>query len=100
MRIGFIRDGSCRISEMLAYQSDDDLGAKSVLFYDNKNNPISVIQYLNDGSVLGKRKFEYEFDNQGNWIKRSDFALKEEKGKSDWKLMNVAYRKIEYFDNK
>lgn len=66
----------------------------------NKDIPISVVHYSNDNTVVGKRKYEYEFDKQGNWIKKSDFAWKEKDGKSDWKLMNVVYRKIVYFDTK
>lgn len=100
LRVGFKRDGKCRLAEVFAYQSDGRLGMKSVISFDEKGIPISVVHYSNDNSVIGKRKYEYEFDKQGNWIKKSDLALKEKDGKSDWKLMNVVYRKIEYFDTK
>jgi hypothetical protein len=100
MRVGFKRDEKCRIAEIFAYQPNDKLGVKSVISFDKNDIPISVVNYSNDNAVIGERKYEYVFDNQGNWVKKSDFALTEKDGKSDWKLMNVVYRKIEYFDTK
>ncbi len=100
MRVGFKRDEKCRLAEIFAYQPDGKLGTKSIFSFDKNDIPISVVNYSNENTVIGKRKYEYEFDNQGNWIKKSDFAWTEKEGKSDWKLMNVVYRKIEYFDTK
>ncbi len=100
MRVGFKRDEKCRLAEIFGYQPDGALGVKSVVSFDKNDVPISVINYSNDNAVIGKRKYEYEFDKQGNWIKKSDFSWEEKDGKSDWKLMNVVYRKIEYFDTK
>lgn len=100
MRVGFKRDEKCRLAEIFAYQPDGKLGVKSVFSFNNNDIPVSVINYSNDNAVIGKRKYEYEFDNQRNWVKKSDFAWTEKDGKSDWKLMNVVYRKIEYFDTK
>ena len=65
------------------------------------SRPVVIIQNnVFNRSPLGKRKFEYEFDNQGNWIKQSHYSWEEEKGKFDWKLMRIEYRKIKYFDTK
>ena len=100
MRVGFKRDEKCRLAEIFAYQADDKLGVKSVISFDKNDVPISVVNYSNANEVLSKRKYEYEFDSQGNWTKKSDFELREKEGKSDWKLMNVVYRKIEYYNSK
>ncbi len=100
MRVGFKRDEKCRLAEIFAYQPDDKLGVKSVVTFDKKDIPISVINYSSENAILSKRKYEYEFDDQGNWKKKSDFEWKEKDGKSDWKLMNEVYRKIEYYDSK
>ncbi len=100
MRVGFKRDEKCRLVEIFSYQLDDKLGVKSVISFDKNDVPISVVNYSNANEVLSKRKYEYEFDSQGNWTKKSDFELREKEGKSDWKLMNVVYRKIEYYSSK
>lgn len=100
MRVGFKRDEKCRVTEIFAYQPDDKLGVKSVITFDKKDIPVSVVNYSGENAVVSKRKYEYEFDSQGNWQKKSDFELREKDGKSDWKLMNVVYRKIEYYNSK
>ncbi len=100
MRVGFKRDEKCRLAEVFSYKPNNELGTKSVISFDKNDIPISVINYSSENTVIDKRKYEYEFDSQGNWIKKSDFKLIEKDGKSDWKLMNTVYRKIEYFDTK
>ncbi len=100
MRVGFKRDEKCRVAEVFAYQPDDKLGVRSVIAFDKNDVPISTVNYSSENAVINERKYEYEFDSQGNWIKKSDFELREKDGKSDWKLMNVVYRKIDYYDTK
>ena len=48
---------------------DSDLQRK----YDEKGNNIEVNWYNSDGSLASKWTYKYEFDKQGNWIKRIDF---------------------------
>lgn len=99
--VGISRDSKCRVSEISAYPPFIRVPiVKSYFLYDEKDNPVSVMQYSAIGTTLGQRKLEYEFDDNGNWVKRSDYAWKEEKDRADWKLMNVLYRKITYFDTK
>lgn len=47
---------------------------------------------------FSEKKIRIRIRQQGNWKEKSDYELKE--GKSDWKLMNAVYRKIEYYDSK
>jgi hypothetical protein len=99
--VGIRRDSKCRVSEIYAYPPFVSVPiVKGSFLYDEKDNPVSVMQYTAIGTTLGQRKLEYEFDDNGNWVKRSDYAWKEEKDRSDWKLMNVLYRNITYFDTK
>ncbi len=100
MRVGFKRDEKCRIAEIYAYQPDGKLEVRRVISFDKNDIPISVVNYSSENTAIGKRKYEYEFDAQGNWKKKSDFELREKDEKSDWKLMNVVYRKIDYYDSK
>lgn len=41
--------------------------------YDEKGNKIESNEYNSDGSLYSKWTYKYEFDKQGNWIKRIDF---------------------------
>lgn len=101
MHMGITRDERCRVSKIYALTPYVRIPIGSTSFsYDERDNPISVKQYLPAGILWGQRKMEYEFDENGNWIKRSDYALKYDQGVSEWKLMNVNYRKVTYFDAK
>lgn len=75
MRVGYTQDAKCRFTEIFYYERDGKIAGKSVVTFDDKDNPILNIAYSNGGLVLGKRRFEYEFDKQGNWIKQSHFFL-------------------------
>ena len=44
--------------------------------YDEKGNKIEENRYESDGSLDNKWTYKYEFDKQGNWIKRIDFENK------------------------
>lgn len=99
-RIGFTKDARCRIFEIVAFAKDGKATAKTALTFDDRNNPITTTTQSTSGEIMEKRKAEYEFDKSGNWTKKSDFVWKEGDGKADWKLMNVVYRNIEYYDTK
>lgn len=100
MRVGFKRDDKCRLAEIFAYHHNDKLGVKSVILFDKSDIPVEIINYSSENEVLSKRRYEYEFDSRRNWTKKSDFELREKDEKSDWKLMNTVYRKIDYYDSK
>lgn len=99
-RVGFIQDAKCRFSEVIGFTQDGKIAGKQVISFDDKDNPILVTALSNDGSVLGKRRFEYEFDKHGNWTKQSHYSWEKEDRKSGWKLMRIEYRKIKYYDSK
>lgn len=58
--------------------------------YDEKGNQIEENLYNSDSSLSSKWTFQYEFDKQGNWVKRIDF----EDGIPELLLD----RKYEYYD--
>ncbi len=99
-RIGFTQDAKCRFSEIFGFTRDGKVAGKQAVIFDNKDNPILITAFSNDGSIFGKRKFEYEFDKQGNWTKQSHYSWEEENRKFDWKLVRIEYRKIKYYDSK
>jgi hypothetical protein len=59
--------------ELNSYNSDGSLSIKWTYKYDDKGNKIEENSYNSDGSLISKWTFIYEFDKQGNWIKRIDF---------------------------
>lgn len=97
LRVGFKQDEKCRFAEVFGYRADGRIAGKNVISFDSFDNPISIVSYSNDGAVLGKRKYEYKFDKNNNWIEQSDFSWKTEKGKANWVLVEIGYRKIKYF---
>ena len=64
-RFGNIEKGKRELN----YYWDRDLQRK----YDEKGNKIESNRYNSDGSLYIKWTYKYEFDKQGNWIKRIDF---------------------------
>ncbi len=89
LRIGYTQDAKCRFSETFGFTRDGKIAGKNVINFDDKDNPILITYHSNDGSILGKRKLEYEFDKQGNWTKQSHYSWEKENDKFDWKLMRI-----------
>ena len=56
------------------YNSDGSLSFKYTSKYDEKGNKIENNEYNSDGSLDKKKTYEYEYDKQGNWIKRIEFT--------------------------
>ena len=97
-QLGFLKDANCRVYEMSAFSKNGTLAARITLSYDNGGIPVASVTSNAAGKITETRKVEYEFDSRGNWIKKSDFAQKTANGNSTWKLMNIVYRRIEYYN--
>lgn len=65
--------------------------------YDDKGNIVEMIVRGNDGSILSKEIYEYEFDQLGNWTKMSSSVAVYESGKLGYELTEVTYRNISYY---
>ena len=100
LRTGYTQDSKCRFSEIFGFTPDGEIAGKNVISFDNKDNPILTTAYSKEGVIVGKRKFEYEFDKQGNWTKQSHYSWEEKNGEFSWKLTKIEYRKIKYYDSK
>ncbi len=73
------------------------LTGKEVYKYDDKGN-ISEMTLLNDdGSLLGKESYKYEFDFAGNWNKMTTAVAVVDGGKVSLELTEVTYRSIMYY---
>jgi TonB family protein len=65
--------------------------------YDDKGNIIEMTLRATDGSVLSKEKYEYEFDEVGNWKKMTSAVAVYENGRLGYEPTEVTYRTITYY---
>lgn len=100
IEVGFKQDEKCRFSEIVGYGADGKRSSKTVITFDKFDNPILINSFSVDGSLLGKRKYEYKYDVQNNWVEQADYSWRVEDGKATWILVELGYRKIKYFDTK
>ena len=65
--------------------------------YDDKGNIIEMTLRGNDGSVLSKEKYTYEFDEFGNWKKMTTALAIYENGAISYEPTQVTYRTLTYY---
>ena len=65
--------------------------------YDDKGNIIEMTLRGNDGSVLSKEKYTYEFDEFGNWKKMTTAVAVYENGAISYEPTQVTYRTLTYY---
>ena len=65
--------------------------------YDDKGNIIEMTLRGNDGSVLAKEKYSYEFDEFGNWKKMTTAVAIYENGTVSYEPTEVTYRTLTYY---
>jgi tetratricopeptide (TPR) repeat protein len=67
--------------------------------YDDKGNIAEKILRADDGSMLSKEVYQYEFDELGNWKKMTTSIAVYENEKVSFEPTEVSYRTIAYFYN-
>jgi TonB family protein len=70
---------------------------KEQYHYDDKGNITEMIVRGNDGSILSKEIYQYEFDELGNWKKMTTSVAVYEDGKLSFEPVEVTYRTITYY---
>ena len=65
--------------------------------YDSKGNIVKMVLRGDDGSILTKENYEYEFDELGNWKKMTSSVALYENGKVSYEPIEVTYRTITYY---
>jgi len=65
--------------------------------YDDKGNIIEMTLRGNDGSVLAKEKYTYDFDEFGNWKKMTTAIAIYENGAVSYEPTEVTYRTLTYY---
>lgn len=77
--------------------SGGTLTGKEVYKYDDKGNIVEMTLHNEDGSLLSKETYSYEFDAFGNWTKMITSVAVVEGGKMSFEPTEVTYRTISYF---
>lgn len=84
--------------ERLVYSADGKLNQKYVETLDNKRNMIEeTIFEVKDDSVRNKYLYTYEFDKQGNWIKKTASKQVIKDGKPFFEPSFLHHRTITYY---
>ena len=74
------------------------LTGKEVYKYDEKGNISEMTLLNNDGTLLSKETYKYEFDFAGNWNKMTtSVAVIDNSGKFNFEPSEITYRSIMYY---
>ncbi|HET6992886.1 MAG TPA: hypothetical protein VFJ43_16240, partial [Bacteroidia bacterium] len=77
-----------------SYSQTNILQSKQTCLYDSLGNLLEEDRYSSDGICLSKKTFRYEYDKQGNWIRKTSSFCKIG---SPCKPEKVTLRTIEYY---
>ncbi|HQU85317.1 MAG TPA: hypothetical protein PKY59_19410 [Pyrinomonadaceae bacterium] len=86
--------------ERLVYTQEGELNQKYLITLNKNGDEIEEINYgLKNYKYYGDRKYryEYEYDDKGNWLKRFMLIEVSENGATTYKRASVTYRTITYF---
>ena len=73
------------------------VSGKEEFRYDSRNNVVEMTLRSEDGALLSKEVYEYEFDELGNWRKMIRSIAVYENGKVGLEPIEVTYRNITYY---
>src|SRR5687767_3164960 len=86
-----------RVDNAYFLAAGGSLTGKEVYKYDERGNIIEMTLHNDDGSLLAKEVYAYEFDAVGNWTKMTTSVAVMEGGKITFEPSEVTYRMISYF---
>ena len=72
-------------------------GLNFVYDYDN-NDRLKESEFLNNGKIFTRSKYNYKDDSHGNWIERKEYTNMPEVNPDDWSLSETVYREITYYE--
>jgi TonB family protein len=86
--------------DSVAYPEESSaLAGKAQYQYDDKGNVTEMLLRGNDGSVLSKEKYDYQFDEFENWKKMTASIVVYENGNIAYEPFEITYRTITYYFN-
>ncbi len=86
-----------RVDNAYFLAAGGSLTGKEVYKYDERGNIVEMTLTNDDGSLLAKEVYAYEFDAVGNWTKMTTSVAVMEGGKISFEPSEVTYRMISYF---
>ncbi|HEX8556954.1 MAG TPA: energy transducer TonB [Pyrinomonadaceae bacterium] len=86
-----------RVDNAYFLAAGGSLTGKEVYKYDERGNIVEMTLHNDDGSLLAKEVYTYEFDAVGNWVKMTTSVAMMEGGKVTFEPSEVTYRSISYF---
>lgn len=86
-----------RVDNAYFLAAGGSLTGKEVYKYDARGNIIEMTLHNDDGTLLAKEVYAYEFDAVGNWIKMTTSVAVMEGGKVTFEPSEVTYRTISYY---
>lgn len=86
-----------RVDNAYFLAAGGSITGKEIYKYDDKGNMVEMTLHNEDGSLLAKEVYSYEFDAVGNWTKMTTSVAIIEGGKLSFEPSEVTYRTISYF---
>lgn len=86
-----------RVDNAYFLAAGGSLTGKEVYKYDERGNIIEMTLHNDDGTLLAKEVYAYEFDAVGNWVKMTTSVAMMEGGKVTFEPSEVTYRTISYY---
>ncbi|HEX8499427.1 MAG TPA: TonB family protein [Pyrinomonadaceae bacterium] len=86
-----------RVDNAYFLAAGGSLTGKEVYKYDERGNIVEMTLHNDDGTLLAKEVYAYEFDAVGNWTKMTTSVAVMEGGKVSFEPSEVTYRMISYF---
>lgn len=80
-----------------SYPVEQSSSGKEEYKYNDRGNIIQMTLRGNDGSILSRENYEYEFDAFGNWKKMVTSLVVFENGELKHEPVEVTYREIAYY---
>jgi protein TonB len=86
-----------RVDNAYFLAAGGSLTGKEVYKYDDRGNIVEMTLHNEDGSLLAKEVYTYEFDAVGNWVKMTTAVAVIEGGRVTFEPSEVTYRTISYY---
>ena len=86
-----------RVDNAYFLAAGGSLTGKEVYKYDERGNIVEMTLHNDDGTLLAKEVYTYEFDAVGNWVKMTTSVAMMEGGLVTFEPSEVTYRTISYF---
>jgi len=83
--------------ENVSYPVSDPVVGKQAYKYDDHGNITEMTVRNDEGSIVSREAYDYEFDNVGNWIKMVTSLMLFENGKLKREPVETTYRTISYY---